>query len=177
MGAHSCGPLRSACPRSSMFPLRSTLPRSCTKFFLRSPALPRSCFAFLCFCSCQYNGWGGRGEVWLIPNATTWGCFHGGGRGTTGLSLTTNGGQTCVRVCRRGRGALCHCPVVSLQEREFSVPIISRSAFPRSCIKFAFPRARAPKMHGTRERGSAETRSQERAPISADDDRDGTDDS
>ena len=98
-----------------------------------------------------------------------------GGRGTTGLSLTTNGGQTCVRVCRRGRGALC--PVVSLQEREFSVPIISRSAFPRSCIKFAVPRARAPKMHGTRERGSAETRSQERAPISADDDRDGTDDS
>ena len=40
------------------------------------------------------------GEVWLVPNSATWGCYHGeGGRGTTGLSLTTNGGQTCVTEC------------------------------------------------------------------------------
>ena len=32
MGARSCGPLRSACPRSSIFPLCSVLPRSCTTF-------------------------------------------------------------------------------------------------------------------------------------------------
>ena len=41
---------------------------------------------------------------------------------------------------------------ISSQEREISVPICSRSAFPRSCIKFAFPRVRVP---GTRERGNA----------------------
>ena len=40
------------------------------------------------------------GEVWLVRNAATWGCYHGeGGRGTTRLSLTTNGGQTCVTEC------------------------------------------------------------------------------
>ena len=41
---------------------------------------------------------------------------------------------------------------LSAQEREFSVPILSHSAFPRSCIKFVFRRARIPKMPGTRER-------------------------
>ena len=40
---------------------------------------------------------------------------------------------------------------LSAQEREFSVPILSCSALPRSCIKFAFPRARVLKMPGTRE--------------------------
>ena len=40
-----------------------------------------------------------------------------------------------------------HNFVISSQEREFSVPILSRS-----CIKFAFPRARVPKIPGTRER-------------------------
>ena len=40
--------------------------------------------------------------------------------------------------------------VISSQEREFSVPILLRSAFPRPCIKFAFPRARVPKIPGTR---------------------------
>ena len=76
---------------------------------------------------------------------------------TTGLSLTTNGGQTSVTECTSmwagGGGALY--PVIYLQERKFSVPILLRSAFPRSCIKFAFPRARLPKMPGTRERGNA----------------------
>ena len=37
---------------------------------------------------------------------------------------------------------------------------------PRSRIKFAFPHAHVPKMPGTRERGSARTRKQEREPIS-----------
>ena len=44
---------------------------------------------------------------------------------------------------------------ITPQEREISVPVSSRSAFPRSCTKFAFPRARVPKMPGTRERGNA----------------------
>ena len=63
---------------------------------------------------------------------------------------------------------------ISPQECEISVPILSRSALPRSCTKFAFPRARVPKMSGTlerrnagtQERGSAGTRNQERAPTS-----------
>ena len=63
---------------------------------------------------------------------------------------------------------------ISPQECEISVPILSRSAFPRSCTKFAFPRARVPKMSGalecrhagTQERRSAGTRNQERAPTS-----------
>ena len=87
---------------------------------------------------------------------------------TTGLSLTTNGGQTSVTECTSmwvgGGGALY--PVIYLQERKFSVPILLRSAFPRSCIKFAFPRARLPKMPGTRERGNAGMQNQESAPIS-----------
>ena len=47
---------------------------------------------------------------------------------------------------------------ISPQEREISVPILSRSAFPRSCTKFAFPRARVPKMPGTRERETKNAR-------------------
>ena len=46
-------------------------------------------------------------------------------------------------------------PRLSAQEGKFSVPILLRSAFPLSCIKFAFPRARVPKMPGTREWGNA----------------------
>ena len=98
MGLRSCGPSRSACPHSSIFPLRSTLPCSCTNFILSSPALSRSCFAFLCFCSCQYNGWGGRGEVWLIPNATPWGCYH------TLATPNSLSPVPCTRPGGRGRG-------------------------------------------------------------------------
>ena len=39
-----------------------------------------------------------------------------------------------------------HNCVISSQERKFSVPILSRS-----CLKFAFPRARVPKLPGTPE--------------------------
>ena len=43
---------------------------------------------------------GGGGEVWLVPNAATWGYYHGAGvRPDYPLSLTTNGGQTCVTEC------------------------------------------------------------------------------
>ena len=42
-------------------------------------------------------------------------------------------------------------PVISSKEREFSVSILSR-------IKFAFPRARFPKMPGTRERETRNAR-------------------
>ena len=47
---------------------------------------------------------------------------------------------------------------IAPQEREVSVPVSSRSAFPRSCTKFEFPRARVPKMPGTRERKSRNAR-------------------
>ena len=50
-----------------------------------------------------------------------------------------------------------HNCVISSEEREFSVPILSRSMFLPSCIKFAFPCARIPKM--------PETQNQERAHI------------
>ena len=40
-----------------------------------------------------------------------------------------------VRIC-----STVQC--ISPQERKISVPILSRSAFPRSCTKFVFPRAR-----------------------------------
>ena len=58
-----------------------------------------------------------------------------------------------------------HNCVISSQEREFSVPILSRSKFLRSCIKFALLRARVPKIPGTQERGSMGTRNQERAHL------------
>ena len=44
---------------------------------------------------------------------------------------------------------------ISSQEHEISVPFCSRTAFQRSCTKFAILRARVPKMPGTRERGNA----------------------
>ena len=74
----------------------------------------------------------------------------GGGIITTGPYLTTVDGQSCFTKCMWEGGA----PVISAQECEFSVPIfirVLRSAFPHSCIKFTFPRARVPKRSGTRE--------------------------
>ena len=47
---------------------------------------------------------------------------------------------------------------ISPQEHKISVPILSLSAFLRSCTKFAFSRARVSKMPGTRERGKRETK-------------------
>ena len=57
-----------------------------------------------------------------------------------------------------------HNCVISSQERKFSVPILSSSAFPRSCIKFAFLCTRAPIRYlecgnaGARERETRNTR-------------------
>ena len=53
---------------------------------------------------------------------------------------------------------------LSAQEREFSVPILSCSLFPRSCIKFVFPCAPFLKCL---ERGSAGMWNREHAPISS----------
>ena len=52
-----------------------------------------------------------------------------------------------------------HYCIISSQEREFSGPILSRSAFPCSCIKFAFQSARVPKIPGTRESETRNARS------------------
>ena len=135
MGARSCRTSRSACPRSSNFPSRSAFPRSCTTLFSRSPALSHSYFTFLCSCcspissvqlpvKLRYNGGGGG----LVSSK----CCHlgvllwrGGGILTTGQYLTTADGQSCFTECMREWGA----PVISAQEREFSVTILSRSAF------------------------------------------------
>ena len=77
-----------------------------------------------------------------------------GGIITTGPYLTTADGQSCFTQCMRERGA----PVISAQSCEFSVPNLSCSAFPRSCIKFAFSRTRVPKMPGARERKTRNAR-------------------
>ena len=47
---------------------------------------------------------------------------------------------------------------ISSQEREISVPILSLSAFLRSCIKLAVPRARVRKRLGMRERKTRHAR-------------------
>ena len=60
-----------------------------------------------------------------------------------------------------------HNCVISSKEREFSVPLLLRSAFSRSCIKFAFPRARGPKIPGTRDRENTKPGSRERETGSA----------
>ena len=77
----------------------------------------------------------------------------GGGGGTTGLSLTTAGGQTCVTKCTRIRE---HCVPSSLFRSANLAFLFFR--VPRSCIKFAFPRARVPKMPGTQERKNRNVR-------------------
>ena len=52
-------------------------------------------------------------------------------------------------------GHILTCTLFLLQAREISVPTSSRSAFPHALKKIAFPRARMPKMPGTRELGIA----------------------
>ena len=102
MGAHSCGPSRSACPRSSIFPSCSVLQCSCTNFFSFPLVLAfLFCIPMLLQLLVQWVG-----QVWLVPNAATWGYYHGAGvRPDYPLSLTTNGGQTwvteCTVYCRR----------------------------------------------------------------------------
>ena len=56
-----------------------------------------------------------------------------------------------------------HNCVISSQERKFSIPILWRSAFLHSCIKFAFPRARIPKIPGMRERWNTGARERRNA--------------
>ena len=75
---------------------------------------------------------------------------------TTGLSLTTNGGQTSVTECTSMwvGGGEPYIPSSIYRNANLAF-LFFCVAFLRSCIKFAFPRARLPKMPGTRERGNA----------------------
>ena len=147
--------------RSSNFPSRSTFPRAHGQHSFRVPPLSRSYFAFQYLCSSpissmqlpvklRYNGGGGGlvssecrhlGVLVLM-------CYYGGGGGiiTTGPYLTTADGQSCFTECTVcGRGQLTS----SLHRNaNLAFPFFR---VPRSCIKFAFPRARGSKMPGSRE--------------------------
>ena len=157
MGAPSCGPL---CSRLRVPRFFLHVPRSCTTLFLRSPII--LCNSSHARCVCM-DGSGGPGQLATAPLPPP---------------LVTRARCMCVLAGSRFELLLVSRPpsplppllsdthhncVISSQEREFSVPILSRS-----CIKFAFLRALVPKIPGTWERGNAKpgTRSQECVPIS-----------
>ena len=101
-----------------------------------------SCFAFLCSC---VNERMCRG----------WGCMDGSG--VQGQFATAPLPRFEVTPVSHPQSPPSTSPlgthhncVISSQEHEFSVPILSRSVFLSSCIKFSFPRARVTKIPVTR---------------------------
>ena len=160
-------PLTFAFPHTSIFPSCSTFPRSCLTFFSRSPVLLQSCFAFLCSSveECMCGGWGGGGT-----HHTRTVCVLTDQAGQVNSSPHHYPPSLCVCAVgvywpQAGLGSnsyLIYDPpstsplstrhncVISPQELEFSIPILSCSALSRSYIKFAFPRTRVPKIPGMR---------------------------
>ena len=162
MGTRSCGPLHSRVPALLEFSFAFRVAAFLYNIFLHSPVLLRSCFEFLVYvwgsksshscCVCMDVS-GGPGQLATTPlppphqacrvyestgGKPVWGQTHVLSTippSTSPLSTST-----------------CHNCVISSQEREFSVLFF---CLPRSCIKFAFPRTRVPKIPGTRERGNA----------------------
>ena len=136
--------------------------------FLRSPVLPPFCFAFLYTRSVCV----GVGEQLVTRALCVYGLIRRAGstRHCATNPLVSHTRCTSLLAGSRFGVKLASCPqsppstsplstrhncVISSQERIFIVPILSRSAFPRSCIKCAFPRARVPKIPGPRECGNA----------------------
>ena len=160
MGAGSCGTLRSHVPALLNFSFAFCIATFLYNIFLHFPVLPRSCFAFLVY----VWGWGSNSSHAL--------CVYGWIRraGSTRHHTTTpshhkaqctsqlSGSRFEVKLVSRPQSppstsplSTCHNCVISLQERELSVPILSHSAVPHSCIKCAFPSARVPKIPGAQE--------------------------
>ena len=157
MGVRSCGPL---CSRVSRFFLR--LPAFLFAIFFRIPLCSRvpvsRSYAPVSKSVCV----GGGGATHQSRTACVWMDQAGGvnspltpPRHACAVYEYTSGkpvwGQTHISSTPPSTSPLStrHNFVISSQEREFSVPILSRS-----CIKFAFPRARVPKIPGTREHGN-----------------------
>ena len=172
MGARSCGPLRARVPR---FFLR--VPRSSSTFFSRSHVFSRSYMllyqrVYICeggggfdssraLCVYRRIRWAGSTRHLVITPLIT----------RARCTIILAGSRFGVKLISRPQSppftsplSTHHNCVISSQEREFSVPILSRS-----CIKFAFLRALVPKIPGTWERGNAKpgTRSQERVARNA----------
>ena len=160
-----------ACQRSSCFPSRSAFPRSCTTFF-RVPLV--SCVPVpvsRSWCKC-----GGGGATHHTRAVCVW--TDQAGRVNSPprhyppppvmrarCSSLLAGSQFGVKLVSRPQSPPSTSPVstrhncvISSQEREYSGPILSRSAFPHSCIKFAFPRTFVPKIPGARERKTRNAR-------------------
>ena len=134
-----------AFPRSSIFPSRLALLRSCSNIFFAFPCALKFLFR-VPMLLCQ------RVYVWvvglrLITRAL---CVYGRIRRPGQLATSPLPPPLVTRVRCTSILAGSRFGVISSQERKFSVPIL-----PRSCIKFAFSRARAPKIPGTRARGNA----------------------
>ena len=160
MGAHSCGPLRSHVNSFLDF---------C--FAFRIPAfLYKICFAFLCapaflfhvpllLCQRAYihmrGGWGATPALCVYGrirrarstcHQSTTPLRHACAVYSTSILAGSRfgWGQTCVSsTIPHSTSPLSTLITVSsrTQKRKFSIPILSLSAFPCSCLKFAFPLA------------------------------------
>ena len=126
MGTRSCGPLHSRVPALLDF-----------SFAFRVAAFLYNIFC-IPLCSC-------------VPVSSSQ-CMCGGANHHTRAVCQTHVLSTIPPSTSPLSTSTCHNCVISSQEREFSVLFF---CLPRSCIKFAFPRTRVPKIPGTRERGNA----------------------
>ena len=154
MGTRSCGPLRSRVPALLDFSFAFRVPAFLYNIFFAFPCAP----AFLCSCVNEHM------VVQLITRPlSVYGWIRRAGQLTTVQCMSMRAGsQFKVKLMSLPQSppststlSTRHNCLISLQECELSFPILSRSPFPRSCIKFAFPRARVPKIPGTWEHGNA----------------------
>ena len=175
MGAYSCGALRSRVPAFLDFSFAFRVPAFLLRHFFHIPLCSRipvsRSYAPLSKSVCV----GGGGVTHHMRTVCVTLCMDGSGKlGQLATSpsppLVTHGRCTSILVGSRFGVKFISCPqsppstsplstrhncVISSQERIFIVPILSRSALPRSCIKCAFPRAPVPKIPGPRECGNA----------------------
>ena len=160
MGARSCGPLRARVPR---FFLR--VPRSSSTFFSRSHVFSRSYMllyqrVYICeggggfdssraLCVYRRIRWAGSTRHLVITPLIT----------RARCTIILAGSRFGVKLISRPQSppftsplSTHHNCVISSQEPEFSIPILLRSAFLRSCINL---HSRVTKIPGTQERGNA----------------------
>ena len=167
MGARSCGHLRSRVPALLDFSFAFRVPAFLYNIFFAFRCAPAFLFHVPSVCVgmgeqlitralfCM-DGSGGPGQLAILPlppppprHACTVYESTGGKPvwGQTRFSSTIPPSTSPL--------STRHSCVISSQKCEFSIPILSHSAFPSSCIIFAFLRTRVPKIPGTRERGNA----------------------
>ena len=167
MGMRPCGPLLSRLPAFLDFSFAFQVPAFLYNIFLRSPVLLHFCFAFLC--SCVNERMCGVGVQLITHVLYVYGRIRWAGS-TCHRATHNPPGHECIVYKYTGGKPVWgqthilstippfhlsspplphHNCVISSQERKFSFPFLSHS-----CIKFACPCTRIPKIPEMRERGN-----------------------